>query len=62
MTKASVKPALNRIEKKLDEMKEMIETNGNSIENENESSSPNESSSIEMTCCDNTKKEMERDG
>jgi len=62
MTKASVKPALTRIEKKLDEMKEMIETNGNSIENENEPSSPNESSSIEMTCCDNTKKEMERDG
>ena len=54
MTNASVKPALSRIEKKLDEMKDMLETNDNSEENEN--------SSIEMTCCDNTKKEMERDG
>jgi len=62
MTNASVKPALSRIEKKLDEMKGMLETNGNSKENENEPSTSNEDSSIEMTCCDNTKKEMERDG
>ena len=61
MTNASVKPALSRIEKKLDEMKDMLETNGNSKENENEPSASNENSSIEMTCCDNTKKEMERD-
>jgi len=62
MTNASVKPALSRIEKKLDEMKGMLETNGNSEENENKSSNSNEDRSIEMTCCDNTKKEMEKDG
>lgn len=62
MTNATVKPALKRIEDKLDKMKEMLEINGNSIENENKPSSPNENSPIEMTCCDNTKKEMERDG
>jgi len=49
MTNASVKPALIRIEKKLDEMKEMIEPNNNSTENENGSEK-----SIEV--CDFTEK------
>lgn len=61
MTNATVKPALNRIEKKLDEVKEMMETNSAKESNDDgsKSSNENENSSIEMTCCENTKKEME---
>jgi len=55
MTNASVKPALERIESGLDELKEMIQNrNGNSIQEK--SNEPTE----EADClCPETKKELE---
>jgi len=58
MTNATVKPQLERIEEKIDQLSEMMETN--QIKEKKESENKN-GKSIEMTICNNTKKEMDEE-